>query len=255
MYSDLPTYFWPLIAGLMGAAFGSFANVVIDRWPAGASLVSPPSRCDGCQRRLAAWELVPVLSWVALRGRCRRCEASIGVRVPAVELACAALAAGAMWAFDSSWQGVAAAILAVVLVPVVVIDLRHRLIPDLLVLPATALALAAAILDDPGRWWVPVAGCVGAAGFLFVLWVIYPGGMGLGDVKLAGLIGAVLGASAIPAMAIAFGAGAALGLVLFARMGAQARKVAVPFGPFLAAGAMAALWVGPTILDWYAGRL
>lgn len=196
-----------------------------------------------------------MVSWLALRGRCRTCERRIPVAVPAVEASCGLLAAGAVVLLGATWEAVAVAILAVVLVPVVVIDLRHRLIPDILVLPATALALAAAILADPTRWWVPVVGAAGAAGFLTLLWAVHPAGMGLGDVKLAALMGAVLGASVIPAFAIAFGAGAVLGLALLLRMGPRARKVAVPFGPFLAAGALGALWVGPAIIDWYTGTI
>lgn len=244
-----------LLAALTGAAWGSFAALVADRWPRGESVVRPPSACPGCHRRLAAWEMVPVASWLALRGRCRTCEHRIGAGAPAVEAACAALAACVVSLYGISWNAAAVLVLVLVLVPVVMIDLRHRLIPDILVLPAIPVAGAAAVAADPGRWWVPVAGALGAAGFLFILWVAHPGGMGLGDVKLAALIGAVLGASAIPALAIAFGAGALLGVVLLARMGARARKVAVPFGPFLAAGALAALWVGPPLIDWYAGRL
>ncbi len=195
------------------------------------------------------------MSWLALRGRCRTCERRIPVSVPAVEAACGVLAAGAVALLGPTWEAVAVAILAVVLVPVVVIDMRHRLIPDILVLPATVLALVAAILADPDRWWVPVVGAMGAAGFLLLLWAVHPAGMGLGDVKLAALMGAVLGASVIPAFAIAFGAGAVLGLALLLRMGPRARKVAVPFGPFLAAGALAALWVGPALIDWYTGTI
>src|SRR5699024_6454621 len=113
-------------------------------------------------------------------------------------------------------------VLLLVLVPVVIIDLRLRLIPDVLVLPAIPVAGAAAVLANPARWWVPLAGAAGAAGFLLLLWIVHPAGMGLGDVKLAALIGAVLGASAIPALVIAFAAGALLGVVLLARMGPRA---------------------------------
>lgn len=242
-------------AGLVGLMFGSFANVVIDRWPRGGSVVRPRSQCDGCTRPLAAWEMVPVVSWVALRGRCHGCNARIGLQTPLVELGCGLAAAGAVLVRGVGWDALALAVLVTVLVPVVVIDLRHQLIPDLLVLPATAIALPAAVMADPGRWWVPVAGAAGAAGFLFLLWLVHPGGMGLGDVKLAALIGAVLGVLAIPALFLAFAAGAALGLVLLARLGPRARKVAVPFGPFLAAGAVAALVIGPRLVDWYSGTL
>lgn len=242
-------------AGLAGLVFGSFAALVIDRWPRGGSVVRPRSMCEGCARPLAAWELIPVVSWVALRGRCHGCGGRIGVQAPLVELGCGLAAGGAVLIRGVGWDALALAVLGVVLIPVVVIDLRHHLIPDLLVLPATAVALVAAVLADPARWWVPVLGAAGAAGFLLLLWIVHPGGMGLGDVKLAALIGAVLGVLAIPALFLAFAAGAALGVVLLARLGARARKVAVPFGPFLAAGAVAALVIGPRLVDWYSGTL
>ena len=140
-------------------------------------------------------------------------------------------------------------------IPVVVIDLEHKLIPNIVVLPAAAIALVFAVLHDPQRWWVPVAGAAGAAAFLGVLWLVYPRGMGFGDVKLALLLGAVLGASVIPALAIAFFAGSIIGVTLIARSGGSARKTAVPFGPFLAAGALIALWAGPTLITWYTDRL
>lgn len=255
MSAAFPTYAWSVVAGIAGLLFGSFAALVVDRWPRGESVVRPPSHCDGCRRRLAPWELVPVVSWVALRGRCHTCHARIPAAAPAIEVACGGLAAGIVLAVGPGWDAVATIVLAVVLVPVVVIDLRHRLIPDILVLPATVAALAASILADPARWWVPVAGAAGAAGFLLILWLAYPAGMGLGDVKLAALIGAALGAAVVPALAIAFGAGAVVGLLLIARLGMRARRMAIPFGPFLAAGALAALWVGPALVDWYAGTL
>src|SRR5690606_28308007 len=108
---------------------------------------------------------------------------------------------------------------------------------------------------DPSRWWVALAAALGAGGFMFLLWFLYPGGMGFGDVKLALLMGAVLGASVVPALVVAFAGGAALGVALLARFGARARKMAVPFGPFLAAGALVALWWGPSMIGWYAERL
>ena len=161
----------------------------------------------------------------------------------------------AILSFGPTWEGLAAALLGVALVPVVVIDLQHHLIPDVVVLPAAALGLTAAIASDPADWWVPVTAALGAAGFLYLLYFLYPSGMGRGDVKLALLLGAVLGASVVPALFLAFALGAALGVVLLARFGARARKMAVPFGPFLAAGALVALWFGPTMIGWYTERL
>lgn len=255
MLAGAPTAYWALVAGMIGLALGSFSTVVAGRWPAGESLVSPRSHCTACERILSPLEMVPVLSWFALRGRCRGCGAGVSWRYPAIEATSAALAAGAILGFGPTWEGLSAALLGVALVPVVVIDLQHKLIPDIIVLPAAALALAAAVASDPRRWWVSLAAALGAAGFLFLLWALAPGGMGLGDVKLALLLGAVLGASVIPALLIAFAGGAALGVVLLARFGSRARKMAVPFGPFLAAGALVALWIGPSMIGWYAERL
>lgn len=255
MLLGAPTAYWAAVAGVLGLCLGSFATVVASRWPAGASLVRPRSHCTSCRRTLRAAELVPVLSWVALRGRCRGCGAGVSWRYPAIELASGALAAGAIAGFGPTWEGLAAALLGVSLVPVVAIDLEHKLIPDLVVLPAAAVALAAGVAAEPARWWVPVGAALGAAGFMFILWFLYPGGMGFGDVKLALLMGAVLGASVVPALVVAFAGGAALGLVLLARFGASARTMAVPFGPFLAAGALVALWWGPSMIGWYAERL
>ncbi len=246
-----PTWYWAVVAGLLGLCFGSFATVAASRWPRGESLLRPGSHCPSCEHRLRPHELVPVASFLAQRGRCRSCATSIGWRYPVIELACGALGAAAVLTFGATWQGAAAAVLAVVLVPVVAIDLEHQLIPDILVLPAAAIGLFAAIASDPARWWVAVASALGAAAFLFVLWIAHPGGMGLGDVKLALLMGAVLGASVIPALFVAFALGGLLGVVLLARFGGRARKMAVPFGPFMAAGALVALWWGPPMIGWY----
>lgn len=250
-----PLWYWAVVAGLAGLAFGSFSSVVAWRWPREESLVHPRSHCTTCERALSARELVPVLSWVLQRGTCRGCGTPVSARYPLMELASAGLAAGAILTFGPDLDGLAAAVLGIALVPVVAIDLQHRLIPDVIVLPAAAVALTVTVLSDPASWWEPVAAALGAAGFLFLLWLVYPGGMGLGDVKLALLLGAVLGASVIPALALAFLAGALLGVALLLRHGSAARKMAVPFGPFLAAGALVALWWGPAMIGWYADRL
>lgn len=249
-----PLWFWAVLAGLIGLAMGSFFTVAAYRWPREESLSHPRSHCTTCDRTLHWYELVPVLSWAVQGGRCRGCGTSIPWRYPAIELVSGALAAAAIVSFGATLRGLGAMILLLTLVPVVVIDLEHKLIPDVIVLPAAAAALALAIAAEPGRWWVPVAAAAGASLFLLVLSLVYPGGMGMGDVKLAILLGAVLGASVVPALAIAFAAGALLGAALLVRLGSRARKIAVPFGPFLAAGAVLALWIGPSLIDWYTGR-
>ncbi len=255
MLLGAPTAYWAFVAGLLGLALGSFATVVASRWPAEQSLVSPRSHCTTCDRTLSPLEMIPVLSWLALRGRCRGCGEGVSWRYPAIEAASGILAALAIITFGPTWEGLAAALLGVALVPVVVVDLEHRLIPSIIVFPVFVLALGATIMADPSRWWVPVAAALGAFAFFYVLWFLYPSGMGRGDANLALLLGAVLGASVLPALFVAFALGATLGVALLARFGAQARKMAVPFGPFLAAGALVALWFGPSMIGWYAGTL
>lgn len=253
--SGVPSWFPVLVAGVFGLAMGSFFTVLTYRWPRKESLVSPRSRCTSCGHQLRWYENVPVISWVALGRKCASCHERISWRYPALELASSVLAAGSIALFGATWKGLAVMVMALTLVPVVVIDLEHKLIPDIVVIPAAALALGFSILARPERWWVPVVAAVGAAAFLELLAFIKPGGMGAGDSKLAILMGAVLGASVIPALFIAFFAGSVLGALIMARNGVGARKSAVPFGPFLAAGALLALWCGPTLITWYADRI
>lgn len=251
----VPLWFWVSAAAVLGACFGSFWTVVAHRWPREESLVSPRSHCPACNHQLRWYENIPVVSWIALGRRCSSCGAPISWRYPAIEVATAGLAAGSIAYFGATWEGLAAMVMMVALVPVVVIDLEHKLIPNLVVYPAAALALAAAVLNDPSRWWVPVVAALGAAGFLWLLGVLKPGGMGLGDAKLALLLGAVLGASVIPAFFIAFLAGALLGGVLMVRFGAAARKHQIPFGPYLALGSVIALFAGPALISLYTDRI
>jgi len=255
MLLGAPTAYWATVAGLIGLALGSFSTVLAARWPSGGSLVSPRSHCTSCRRTLTPLELVPVLSWVALRGRCHGCGTRVSCRYPAIELASGALAAGAIITFGPTWEGLAAALLGVSLVPVVVIDLEHRLIPNVIVFPAAALGLAAAVAADTGRWWVYLVSAAGAFAFFEILTLVHPAGMGDGDANLALLMGGVLGASIVPALFVAFALGSVLGVALLARFGSRARKMAVPFGPFLAAGALVALWFGPSMIGWYAERI
>lgn len=252
--STLPTWFWALTAGMFGLAIGSFFTVCVSRWPAGESLVAPRSHCP-CGRTLSWYELIPVVSWTLQGGRCRGCHVRISPRYPAIELATAGVATLAVLTIGANLRGAIAAVMLVALVPVVVIDIQHKLIPDVIILPAAAIALALAIVSDPARWWVPVAAAFGASGFLLALALVYPGGMGMGDVKLAFLLGATLGAAVIPALAIAFLVGAIVGVAIVFAKATATRKLAIPFGPFLAAGAAMALWWGAPLLGWYGNRL
>jgi leader peptidase (prepilin peptidase)/N-methyltransferase len=243
-------------AALLGLAIGSFLNVVAWRLPRGESLSSPPSRCPTCEAPIRPYDNVPVLSWLLLRGRCRGCRTPIAARYPLVEGATAVLYVAVVAA---EWGDVAAiafgVALVTLLVPVTLIDLEHRIIPNKLTLPFAGLAIALGMAVDPG--FVPeqlIAG-VAAAGFFLAAVLAYPRGMGMGDVKLAGVLGLYLGRAVAPAVFIALLLGVVAGAAIIAHKGAkEGRKTAVPFGPFLALGAVAALFAGDALVDAYVDR-
>jgi leader peptidase (prepilin peptidase) / N-methyltransferase len=236
-----------------GLALGSFLNVVAARVPLRRSIVSPGSACMSCGGRIAWYDNVPVVSWLLLRGRCRSCGAGIPWVYPAVELTTALLVAGCILAFGVTLDALVAAFFCAVLVVVSATDLAHRIIPNRVVVPAAAVVLAAQTLLHPSPEWA--LGALGAAGFLLVAAIAYPGGMGMGDVKLALLMGAMLGRD----VAVALMLGMVLALVpsvaLLVRHGSAARKMGIPFGPFLALGSVLALFWGGRVLDGYLGLL
>jgi len=232
-----------------GLAVGSFLNVVAARVPLRRSLVRPRSACMSCNAPIAWYDNVPVLSYLVLRGRCRSCRAPIGALYPAVELASALLVAGCVLAFGLTLRAAIAAFFCCVLVAISAVDLRHRIVPDRIVLPATVLVLAAQTVRDPGLEW-PLA-ALGASLFLFLAVLAYPAGMGMGDVKLALLMGAALGKVVSVALMVGMIAALVPGLYLLARHGSKARKMAIPFAPFLALGSIVALFAGHSLLQGY----
>jgi leader peptidase (prepilin peptidase)/N-methyltransferase len=236
-----------------GLAIGSFLGVVADRLPRRRSIVRPGSACTSCEMPIRWHDNVPLLSYALLGGRCRRCGTRIPPRDPAIEVATAALLAGCVLAFGFSLKALAAGIACGALVVVTATDLERRIVPNLVVLPAAAAVLALRTVSHPSPEWT--LGALGAAGFLFVAALAYPGGMGMGDVKLALLIGALLGRTT--AVAILLGLLLALvpSAVLLARHGLHARRLAIPLAPFLAAGAVVALFAGGAILHAYNGVL
>jgi leader peptidase (prepilin peptidase) / N-methyltransferase len=229
-----------------GLALGSFLNVVAARVPERRSIVRPRSACTSCKTEIAWYDNIPVVSWLLLRGRCRTCGTRIGWLYPAVELATAALLVACVLAFGLSFHAAAAAVLCVALVVVTATDLTHRIVPNVVVLPAAVAVLALMTLAHPTPEWA--IGALGASAFLLVAAIAYPGGMGMGDVKLALLMGAALG-RVVP-IALFLGMIFALlpSIVLFARHGSKARKMAIPFAPFLALGSVVALFAGHAIL-------
>lgn len=237
------------IAFAPGLALGSFLNVVAARVPLRRSIVSPGSACMTCEHELSWYENVPLLSWIVLRGRCRHCGAEIPARYPAVELAAALLVAGSFWKFGLSGEGALAAVFCLTLVAVAAIDLEHRIIPNRIVVPAAAIVLAAQTALHPSPEWAIAA--FGASGFLLLAALVYPAGMGMGDVKLALLLGAMLGRTVPVAVMLGMLTALVPAVVLFARHGTAARKMGVPLGPFLALGAVVALFAGHPLLHLY----
>ena len=234
-------------------ALGSFLNVVAARLPEGRSLVSPPSSCGGCGTRIAWRDNVPVLSYLLLRGRCRSCGVRFGPRYLAVELLTAALVAACFLRFGLTADAFVAALFVSVLVVLSAIDVERRILPDKIVLPSAALVLGAQIALHPGQSVEWVAASLGASLFLFLALLAYPRGMGMGDVKLCLLLGAMLGWDVAVALMVGMLAALVPAFVLLARHGAAARKMGIPFGPFLAFGAVIALFVGERLMDAYLG--
>jgi leader peptidase (prepilin peptidase)/N-methyltransferase len=240
------------LAGVMGAVFGSFLNVVAYRLPRRESIVKPRSRCTSCGTPVRPYDNVPILSWLLLRGHCRNCAAPISPRYPLVEAGTALLCAGAVLAHDTT-VGIALSVtLILLLVPAALIDLEHRIIPNKLTGAGALLALALGTALDPAGEPARLIAGAAAGGFLLAAALAYPGGMGMGDVKLAGVMGLFLGTAVAPAILIALLSGVLVGAVIVARKGARAgRKTAVPFGPFLALGGIVAVFAGQPIVNLY----
>jgi leader peptidase (prepilin peptidase)/N-methyltransferase len=239
-----------IAAGLFGLVVGSFLNVVIHRVPLRESVVWPASHCPVCREPIRPLDNVPVLSYLLLRGRCRNCKARISARYPLVEALTGALFAAAAYTFGLDLRLLSALVLICVLIALAGIDLEHRLLPNVIVGPAAVVGLALSILQSPERWWVYLLSALAVAGGLFALAVAYPGGMGMGDVKMGGMLGAFLGPYAALAVFLGALAGAIMGGLLIAA-GRIQRRHALPFGVFMALGGIVALFVGPQLWGLY----
>lgn len=254
-----------LIVGclVLGLVIGSFLNVVIWRVPRGESIVSPPSACPNCHHEIRAYDNIPVVSWLVLRGRCRDCGHPISARYPLVELGTGLLFAVMAWRFGVSWELPAYLYLAAIAVALALIDIDVRRLPNVIVLPSYAvggvLLLLPAALD--ARWSDYLTAWLGALAlfaFYFLLAFIYPAGMGFGDVKLAGVLGLYLGwlgwGPLIVGGFLGFLLGAVVGIALMA-LGRGGRKTKIPFGPYMLAGAVISVIWGQTLADLYTGAL
>ena len=249
-----------LIAAVFGAVIGSFLNVCIYRLPRGASVVVPASACPRCGHELAWFENVPIVSWLVLRGRCRACRASIGIRYPLVEAITAVIFAWAWSAYGGTPVLLASRLVfGCALIVLFAIDLEHHLLPNVITLPGIAAGFLFSLFTEPG-WRSSLIGILAGGGVLFAVAEAYyrvrhEEGLGMGDVKMLAMVGAFLGwQMTLMTLMMASLCGSLIGLLLIVtRRGGL--KYALPFGTFLALGAAAAATVGPAVLNWYLGLL
>jgi len=251
-----------VITALYGLLAGSFLTVVVDRVPRGASVVSPGSACGNCGLRLGVPDLVPVLSWLALRGKCRKCHTSIGIEPLVLELSTSFLFGLTAWHFGLSWRTPAYCVLMAGLVALSWIDLRTKRLPRSIIhwtaaLGVPLLCVAAIVEHEPRRIWMLALGAAISLAVMLVIYTASRGGMGDGDVRLAPLLGAYLGflnpGLAPVGLFFGFVAGAVVGVALMAAKKAG-RRTAVPFGPFLALGTVIAIFVGQSYIDLLLAR-
>jgi len=238
-----------LFAGLI---LGSFVTVVGYRTPRGESILGPRSRCTTCGEQIAAYDNVPVFSWLILRGQSRCCGDRISARYPLTELSLAVLYAvtvAVLW--DDPFEIALGLVFVTMLMAVTLTDLDRRVIPNKILLVAAILGVALVAIGDPSSFPERVVAAAAAGGGLFIVALAYPRGMGLGDVKLVAVMGLFLGRNVAPAILIALLTGSAVGVYLIARHGGAARKKAIPFGPFLALGGVVGLLVGGQLIDLY----
>jgi len=243
-----------ILAFLGGLAAGSFVTVVSHRVPLGESVVGPRSRCPGCGTQIAAYDNVPVLSWLLLRGRGRCCGEQISARYPLAEVGLGlAYLVTVLVLHDDPVQMALGLVLVTALMAVTITDLERRIIPNKILLAATAIGFAIVLAFEPASLPERAIAALAAGGLLFTAALIYPQGMGLGDVKLAAVMGFFLGRDVAPALLVALLTGSIVGIALIVREGTSARKKAIPFGPFLAFGALVGLLFGGQLVDWYLG--
>jgi leader peptidase (prepilin peptidase)/N-methyltransferase len=240
------------LAALGGLITGSFLNVVAYRLPRGESLVSPGSHCPSCDTPVKPYDNLPVLGWLLLHGHCRECGVRISARYPLVEALTAVLAVAVVLTKSSAHDIVLGLVLVGTLVPIALIDFDRRIIPNRITLPAAVAAVGIGLALKPAGVPEQLISGAAAGGFLLAFVVAYPRGMGMGDVKLAAVLGLFLGREVAVAILAGVLAGALVGGAIMARVGVhEGRKTAVPFGPFLALGGIIALLVGSPIVHWY----
>ncbi len=243
-----------LIAFVAGAFTGSLITVLAHRIPRGeGGWVSGRSRCTACGSTIAAYDNVPIVSWLLLRGRCRNCGEPISPRYPLTEAGLGTLWAGTVLALgtDDAGELVLGLVLCAVLVAITLTDLELRIIPNAFVLAGAIAGVAIVLGFDLGDLDQRALAVAIAGGAFLLIALVYPRGMGMGDAKLVAMMAIYLGRSIAPAVLVGLIAGSVVGAAIIARHGAEGRKHTVPFGPFLALGGVVGLWFGDDIVDWY----
>ena len=257
MIDDVPPAFFVVVAAAFGAIVGSFLNVCIYRLPIGKSIAWPASACTSCGRELAWYENIPVLAWIALRGRCRTCAAPFSVRYPLIEALTALMFAGAWWYYGPQALLASRLVFGCALIVLFAIDLEHHLLPNVITLPGIIVGFLFSVVAEPG-WQASLIGIVVGGGVLYGVAEVYyrvrhEEGLGMGDVKMLAMIGAFLGWKlTLVTLMMASLSGTVIGLLLIVTK-RGGLKYALPFGTFLALGAAAAATVGPALLEWYLG--
>ena len=253
MPAELQPAFLAYVA-IVGAAMGSFMNVLVARLPLGESPIRPRSRCPNCSTQIAWYDNIPIVSWFLLRGRCRSCRTSISIEYPLVEAATAAIWLGVGWLYGPTWHALLGAILISVVFTIALIDSRHYLIPDPISLGGLAAGLAFSFLPGYPTPLVSVLGAAAGFGVLYGVgvlgeWIFKKPAMGGGDIKMMAMVGAFLGPSG--AMLTIF-LGALVGTIVFAPVSLRTDRE-VPFGVFLAIGAATTFLLGDALINWYSG--
>jgi leader peptidase (prepilin peptidase)/N-methyltransferase len=245
----------PAVIGfVLGLLAGSFATAVAYRVPRGMSIVGPRSQCPTCGATIAAYDNIPVFSWILLRGRSRCCGTSISPRYPLTELAVAVVVAAAALIHHDHPAEIAIDLVFTTLLAIVTLtDIERRIIPNKVLLVGAVVCIAIAAPTDPGSLPGRFIAAAAAGGLLFLTALAYPKGMGLGDVKLAATMGLFLSRAMAPALFAALLFGSVIGIAMIARHGPSARKMAIPFGPFLALGGVVGMLAGTQLVNLYLG--
>lgn len=235
---------------ILGLIVGSFLNVIIYRLPRKISILRLRSFCPYCNKNISFFDNIPVLSFFILRGRCRNCKSKIPIRYPLVEVFTAILFLTNYIFFRLSLQTLMGIILCCLLIVITFIDIDFRIIPNVIVLPFSVLGLIINSVIGRGEWWLPFVYSFGAFLFMFIIHLIYPKGMGMGDVKLSLMIGAYLLRSVIVALFLSFVFGSVYGLFLII-LKKKKLKQSIPLGPFISMGSIIGLFWGDYIIRWY----